>query len=1086
MRRILISCVVTLVALAATGCPPAATVCAGVADCQTGQLCKDKACAACSGDGDCSADYGAGATCADGACHAASCVDGKLGCACIGGTSCDQGECVAGTCTDCARGSLDCVCFDNNTCDQGLLCGSDHLCDACTDGVQGCPCRANGSCDGALICDNQVCVTDPCPRGTVGCACRTGDLCDATLYCTGNNLCAACSNDIVGCPCTGANVCTNDLVCDSGDHTCREAIFCTDAGCAAHQACQETTAGVDAVCLSSCVSGFRWNGSNGCDELNCATGANSIASQCTGQNRACVATSGSGAVCGACLANFVDESGTLTICRAARTCSDLNCASQHRECQAATSSADAVCQVCVAGYIVDGTDCVVQTCVANGPGSILAACTAAHRLCNDPFDAPASCGDCTGGYIENSSGDCQLPHTCDVSDLNCAAQNRRCEGEPPLQHCGDCLAGTAPLPTNPSVCAAPVTCQTLNCGAGFCVEGAAGQNATCITATCGNNQASKPSDGTCVSCIVSCNASDTGETGRIWPVALASDHCLCETRDGFYWDDGDRQAKPCDADGDGWVRESARSAVNATDVAMKQNARCHVRTVDRFVLANEVGQRLPVYLCAGTPAQTHVRADCTSPKTIDLYESVRNDNQNEIDLDPNAPPYWRGPSGSESGRRLRASELNGLTRACVNEGGDYNHNGVADLREWHGMPAGTMTADQSVFAQFSYYMELYRGWYERGTESLAIGQYVIAERSRCATDFVLGYGVGESDYWKSCTRSRDVAYNGVDGPTAPDFGLDFARWSCEAEQGGCPIPPPPTDVVANSAIPEHGLCRNPALPPPIEQECRTSGPWPCVGGRVWRGMSHHSQFRCVLVRANAGSDTPTLPQADFSDHKYVMNLCRVACPTGDAKCDTDCASGTCVASTEAPGASVDPANPSHTKLRCDIDQLPSNGAVGFAAVKYVGGSAYARGCINEWTPTSGSGTTAQVAAWSGLCPGWIDDPVGSVGQGDPSNFGQLQCGCGNNYGGPNCDVGCPDAQLNLSVGYNATPRAGYWMCADFSTTSYSALDATYGPALVGGDGSGSTYLLRDDLGSPIDGQPLCEFGADCTTGYVIH
>ncbi|MFH1808552.1 MAG: hypothetical protein ABIJ09_07400, partial [Pseudomonadota bacterium] len=303
--------------------------------------------------------------------------------------------------------------------------------------------------------------------------------------------------------------------------------------------------------------------------------------------------------------------------------------------------------------------------------------------------------------------------------------------------------------------------------------------------------------------------------------------------------------------------------------------------------------------------------------------------------------------------------------------------------------------------------------------------------------------------------------------------------------------PPPTDALASGVVPEHALCRDPALPPPIEEECQTSGPWPCVGGRVWRGMSHHSQFRCVLVRANAGTDTPTLPQSDFVDGKATMNLCRVNCPTGDESCASDCTSGTCTTTTEAPLSGLDPKNPAHAKLTCAIDAVPINGVVGFASMNYVPPSqptAYAHGCINEWAPTIGGSpvTNPEIAAWRSLCPGWVEDPAGSIGQGDRNNFGELQCGCGDNYGGPDCDLGCPDAQLNLSAGYNSTPRSGYWMCADFSTSAVTQMDATYGPALVGQDGTGSTYVIHDAIGVPGDGQPLCEFGADCSTGFVIR
>ena len=48
-----------------------------------------------------------------------------------------------------------------------------------------------------------------------------------------------------------------------------------------------------------------------------------------------------------------------------------------------------------------------------------------------------------------------------------------------------------------------------------------------------------------------------------------------------------------------------------------------------------------------------------------------------------------------------------------------------------------------------------------------------------------------------------------------------------------------------------------------------------------------------------------------------------------------------------------------------------------------------------------------------MCPGYAEAPMGVLGLGHPNNFGKLLCGCGENYGGPQCDIGCPP--LNYAV-----------------------------------------------------------------------
>jgi hypothetical protein len=195
-------------------------------------------------------------------------------------------------------------------------------------------------------------------------------------------------------------------------------------------------------------------------------------------------------------------------------------------------------------------------------------------------------------------------------------------------------------------------------------------------------------------------------------------------------------------------------------------------------------------------------------------------------------------------------------------------------------------------------------------------------------------------------------------------------------------------------------------------------------------------------------------------------------------------------------------NPWFPVLACEWVESPQPGAVGFALVRHRDlPPPYVRGCVNEWTPDSIVGPTngaldPVIGAWRGRCPGWQADPDGTIGQGDPNDFGRLQCGCGTNYGGLSCDLGCPTAELHTSPGYVATPRQGWWMCGRFGAAGYPQQDPVHGPALVGQDGAGSTWVLRGDI--PLNGtdaRPLCEETGNCqctpgescsTSGYVLR
>jgi hypothetical protein len=115
---------------------------------------------------------------------------------------------------------------------------------------------------------------------------------------------------------------------------------------------------------------------------------------------------------------------------------------------------------------------------------------------------------------------------------------------------------------------------------------------------------------------------------------------------------------------------------------------------------------------------------------------------------------------------------------------------------------------------------------------------------------------------------------------------------------------------------------------------------------------------------------------------------------------------------------------------------------------------YVRGCVNECAELT-------VAA----CPNY--DPTTPAGSeryqcDDESRtaFGRLECGCGRNYGGANCEIGCPGDGTLTSEDFSIETRSGYWMCGRVLATSGERL-------------SGNGYTLDGYVPlAPADGAEL--------------
>ena len=1073
--------------------------CVTAADCGAGELCEGGACGACASDAACAADdrYGAGATCADGACEVVTCETGAQGCAC----------------------------FSNSTCGAGLRCEDDG-CAPCPAGEQGCACDAGG-CDEGLTCDSAVaggtCVPDSCVAGAEGCPCDE-DACDEGLVCGDADMCVACTPEFEGCPCDEEGACEGDLVCAApdddpdGDEVCREAKACADLGCVDNQRCEDASAGVDAVCLEECLPRFTWNSETGmCDaapDVSCAPGAEgSILAECDAANRVCE-EAGGGASCGACKPSFIEEGQA---CRPVVECATLEatCAAENRDCVPHTTTADATCGACRAGFEEDGGACVPTATADCQPGSeisILAECDAVHRVCVEEGGG-AMCGACAQGFVEDPAGPgCVAPVAC--AELDCASLQRRCD-EAEVSACGDCLAGyvTDDLNDTTTACRLPRTCAELECGDGeFCREGDTGamRDAACEPWPCvdddgdpASGQALREDTFTCIDCG-SCG--EDGETGRVWPFTVAnSDRCICETEPGFFFSEsGNLGAQPCDEDQDGWLRTTARAALESQDPAVRENARCAVREIDRFVLENVHRQRLDVFVCddglvPALPCNTGGsddacgdggvctdagRCGCEQGATLALYESPRNDDQRALSgsLESDVPTY---DDAAGNGRRMRAEELNPLTRACVSTTADHNNNQVADVNEWHGMRVAGAEADRIIFNQMSYFMELHASYFV-STGPVTPGRYHIVERSRCAGEgFPFGYP-GAGSWWRSCARSRDTGWD-PDAEGAGRFGFDFAQYGCGASTEGCPLPPPPTQEAPGDDKPLYDICDGDLPLPPADG--------------VWRGMNHHAQFKCVVV--GGGDDGLTIPASDFGEGRpFRFNRCHIQCPEGDAACEGDCTSDATCATSYARGE--EPVNPATSVVSCDGGE-PSDAEVGFALVSYTPSEAspggYLRGCIDEGRH------------WPQLCPGQVENPNGVIAEDNPANYGLLVCGCGLNYNGVGCKLGCANADDDIDNDNNIDPGAlgaavhyggdqdgpfctdgycpvlgernnvGWWMCGESTSNLYTSADPEEGAASVGVSDGGVWTATGAIPANGVQSSLLCEDPDNCNSGW---
>ncbi|MBX7096728.1 MAG: hypothetical protein K1X89_03360 [Myxococcaceae bacterium] len=798
----------------------------------------------------------------------------------------------------------------------------------------GCDGQLNCACVGGTTCSAGECVggtcTD-CRRGDEACLCRSNGTCNAGLMCA-NQLCVTCPKGAQNCPCNTGDTCNTGLSCTAGT--------CTPSSCTAGAASCPCR-GSDPKC----------DGTAYCD-------TSSVCQTCSADVAGCPC--GSGNTCGG---GLVCDS-TSTKCRAAVTCAMQKAngtCKAHQTCNDATG-ADGVCVngSCETDFKWDGTTmscvacvspgCTAEPTCANGDGGIGDSCDAANRLCSQAGNV-ASCGACKLGFQENAQKVCVPAAVC--NGVTCALTD----------YCD--TTGAVP------------TCKMLPCPAGQAktslIDGGAGA---------------------CQTCSPSPNCNAEGFSGRVWPFMTLGDQCICETVSNYFLPSGNNgQATKCDADKDGWVHEDADK--NITDPAVLANSRCAIRRAASVRLVDEFGTALELTSCkAGgmLPKLADGGAPCsgTGILPLRLLETERNDVPGKANTVSRAPPYGAGDGGVDGGvgRLLEASELNSLTKACVATVADYNGNGVDDIAEAAPVPPVGTPDDRVRLESFAYFMELHTSYFV-APDAGTLGTLVIAERSRCGSDFPLHYDPAVNarapndlyradaglTYWRNCGRNRDPNYD----QATPLPNLDFAQWDCAATNGTCPYTPPAHPNEIAPVDPASKLLRNFGV-------CEMNGASPKDG--VWRGMMHHSQFKCVNVTATPAANGYDRLTADLgSSGTLVLNQCgaRVCSSPTDPGCRTQQGAG---AQTSRPVVDCKPVIPAVA------------GSVGFAAVKFQGygsgysGPNYLGGCVSEDFETKAL-APLNTAYQSWLCPypeynSMFSAPANQKPKVD-SSFGRFSC-----------------------------------------------------------------------------------------------
>lgn len=581
--------------------------------------------------------------------------------------------------------------------------------------------------------------------------------------------------------------------------------------------------------------------------------------------------------------------------------------------------ADCGVEACLIGEVGDAGACrPVKRCIELD-------CAAQGRVClESQAHSDAMCGGCASG-ASGVSGSCQR---VSCTDLGCSAQHRTCV-ESPSPHCIDtCIEGYL-WDAARKLCRTPIRCADLECtSAQTCLESNGSQDAVCRESACQQGMGWDVLGHQCRACYRGFSPNCTAEhlTGAVW-VAESKDNaeCICETEHGYYLGES-KAAAPCDADGDGWVSDSAQPSLESANPILRANAHCSVRRIAKVMLENEQGESFEAEDFA---AAFGASLEGALPAGLPLYESARNDGA------PSAAPLPMYP-----GRGFKPQEVNSLTKACSpDEGADLNDNGVSDVDEHSasevtldkGRGASTaLNAYYAKYARFGFFTELHTGWFEEDSADRG-AQYWIRERSRVDLS---GQGV-------------PVRYSGnlaLDGGVSPSYAQRCARHIDTLYQW---------EDAKDSTIPAH--LKTPAS--------STGGDFSEFGDLGWVGMTHHSQYKCVKVVSQSKYGTYNAGKSASEQENPTLAVPSVSGVGSLRLGQSVLAANDCRLSDSPAGIAPGPGpNPRFPSFACKPTlATPAEDAVVLASVQYENGAQkkgnaykdysqrgdYRRGCINE-------------------------------------------------------------------------------------------------------------------------------------------
>ena len=348
-------------------------------------------------------------------------------CACAGGTPRSGENCTVHEAKQCVCTSAEYSVLDGNdiTCEtKQCTCpgGTSARGDNCPEnGFEHCvSCNGNrklsvnnrcDECQPGYYMDNNACVENQCTCsngvGNTGVACATD----------GTQSCASCNTGSYG------NLCdqTNQCVCPNG-------AAATGTGCYSNGAtlCVSCTLGYDFVQSESCdvcQDGYAYKSTTETTcvvkECTCAHGQASFNTTCpTHGQEDCVSCDigYSGVQCDVCIEGYHKEGNDCIVnqctCAHGVATTNTSCATHNTESCAScdTGYSGAQCDVCVAGYHKDGTECKENQCTcARGVATTNTACatnnTESCASCDAGYDG-ATCDDCVSTRIKHD-GICQ-------------------------------------------------------------------------------------------------------------------------------------------------------------------------------------------------------------------------------------------------------------------------------------------------------------------------------------------------------------------------------------------------------------------------------------------------------------------------------------------------------------------------------------------------------------------------------------------------------------------------------------------------------------------------------------------------------